>query len=212
MAYNDFSATLGVVQALGHINSAFDGTVGIGHNHNPAETGMGAMIPTTALSGMIQTSVLSGKIAGANISGIVSLATTASVASKIAGVNVSGPVATCSGIIETGSSGLIVYTKKIDIGDWNMDSTEFISVPHGLGSSWNKILSVGVMILNDLGTYMYSLSLFSNNPDPHLINGGIFRIDSSNVVLYKRSGGIFDSDSFDSTSYNRGYIVIQYTS
>jgi len=95
-------------------------------------------------------------------------------------------------------------TKVVEIGDWNMDSTTQVNPSHGLTLS--KIRSISVVIRNDSGT-LY----------PFPFTGGYASLNerwilsSSNIVLSRFVGGVFDDPSFSSTSYNRGWITIQYT-
>lgn len=102
------------------------------------------------------------------------------------------------------NSNVVAY-KVIDIGDWNMDTTTSVNVAHGLTLA--NIRSVDVVIRNDTDSAYYQLNRTpSGNND-----GTIDSIDSTNVGLARDTGGIFDSTSFDSTSYNRGWITIIYT-
>lgn len=125
---------------------------------------------------------------------------------------ISGGATTANGIIETGIGSLTVYKKVVSIGDWNMDSTGSISVVHGLGSSWNKVISIQVMIITDMATSLDPLTRSDGLSDPNLLAGGVYNIDNTDITLTRRAGGVFDSTSYDSTSFNRGYVYIEYTS
>lgn len=96
----------------------------------------------------------------------------------------------------------------LDIGDWNMDTTQNVNVAHGLGSEFDKIRSVDAWVRNDLGTNLEPLSVFTDAADPNLLGGGVLLINSTNVQLFRRTGGNFDNANFDATSYNRGWIII----
>lgn len=105
------------------------------------------------------------------------------------------------GGIRTAASGAYLKQKIVDIGDWNMDTTSPLAVAHGLTLS--KIRDVAVMIRNDADTTYYLLNDTTNG-------GSILSIDATNVNLERTAAGIFDNTSFDSTSYNRGWITITY--
>ena len=110
--------------------------------------------------------------------------------------------------------GNALLTKVVTIGDWNMSNatgTDFKNVAHGLGGSWKNVRAVDVIIRNDMDTIYYNLYRHIDNPDPLTLGGGITSFDSTNVELYRRTGGIFDGASFNATSYNRGWITIWYT-
>ncbi len=106
-----------------------------------------------------------------------------------------------------------ILTKVIEIGDWNMDSTPSVNVAHGL-SDQSKIRSVSVLIRSDSGG---NTSIISNScvNDITGIGGSqeawvYYANTSTNIGLARRTGGIFDGPSYDSTSYNRGWVTIQY--
>ena len=93
--------------------------------------------------------------------------------------------------------------KYIDIGDWDMDASDSVAVAHGL--TLGNIREVSFMIRNDDGTAQYqSNGYISSN------QLGISSVDSTNINLSRTNGGDFDSATFDSTSYNRGWIKIVY--
>ena len=98
-------------------------------------------------------------------------------------------------------------TKIIDIGDWDMDATVTVNIAHGL--TLGNIRTVQVEIRNDSGGTDIQLSLTtadnSGVAEGNILKGG------TNIVLTRRaSPGVFDSTSYDSTSFNRGWVVIQY--
>lgn len=98
--------------------------------------------------------------------------------------------------------------KLIPIGDWNMDTVVSVDVPHGLDRS--KIRGVSVIIQTDAPvTGVYDLNrgnLAGDNP------GGVDVIGAANITLVRQTGGLFDGIAFDSTGYNRGWIIIKYES
>jgi len=97
----------------------------------------------------------------------------------------------------------MVRTKIVNIGDWDMDATASVNVAHGLTST--DIVSVDVWIREDVGTVMTPLT-YNTAGTP----AGYFRFDGTNVILNRLAAGVFDSTSYDATSFNRGYITIHY--
>ena len=113
------------------------------------------------------------------------------------------------------TGGLLI--KVVDIGDWNMDSTEMVSIAHGLTATDIRIVQAyiradsGVGI--DQGSTGFSSSFFSLDI-MHVASGApagtILGYNSTNVGLFRYPSRLFDSTNFDATSYNRGWIVIWY--
>lgn len=106
-----------------------------------------------------------------------------------------------------------ILTKVIEIGDWNMDTTASINVAHGLSSQAN-IRSVSVLIRSDTGS---NTSVISNSCIDDITGAGgdqqawvYYANTSTNIAISRLTGGVFDGTSYDSTSYNRGWVTIQY--
>ena len=98
-----------------------------------------------------------------------------------------------------------INIKYIDIGDWDMDATVNVSVAHNLTAS--KIRSVEAYILSD-----DSANYLPINVD--LAAAGVrgsVHVQGANIYLDRLTGGGFDSTAYDSTSFNRGYIRVEYT-
>lgn len=104
--------------------------------------------------------------------------------------------------------GGVAQPKRIvyEIGDWNMDSTLTVGVAHGLTMA--NIVGVDAIIRNDDDSYRFKLEVGDINssapPD------GMINLSSTNIVLSRTTSGYFDSTAFDATSYNRGYIIVDY--
>ena len=117
----------------------------------------------------------------------------------------SGNTATAEEIIK--SSKNIGVTKPrqkvVEIGDWDMDTNNSVSVAHGLDLS--KIRGVNIMIRSD----------------DSLLNGGInqnigvgqvgaaigIAVNGTNVIMEREGyGGL----NYNATPFNRGWITIQY--
>jgi hypothetical protein len=103
------------------------------------------------------------------------------------------------------SGGLGLAIKSVNIGDWDMDTTESKNVAHGL-ADFKKIRGIDVIIRNDSDSVPYHHLSGSNGVLNVWVNG----IDNSNIGLSRVAAGIFDTTAYDSTSYNRGWVTITY--
>jgi len=100
----------------------------------------------------------------------------------------------------------VLKTKTIDIGDWDMDASDSVSIAHGI-ADFKKIRSVNIIVRNDTDNAYYKIE----TPDTTgVVSGGVSRVISTVIDIFRLSGGFFDGTAFDSTSYNRGWITIQY--
>ncbi len=96
-----------------------------------------------------------------------------------------------------------IIRKIIDIGDWNMVSTGSVTKTHGL--NFTKIRNIQVMIRDDSGTVIWPLDTFL------VESAGSYAMDSGAILLTRTATGLFyTTGSFISTSYNRGWIIIEY--
>jgi len=96
-------------------------------------------------------------------------------------------------------------TKIIEIGDWDMTSTFLLNVAHGLTAS--KIRAISALIrTDDNPEIVYDYSASDNNAAIQS-----FYVFTTNIRFQTAAGGFFDTTSFNATSYNRGWITIQYT-
>jgi hypothetical protein len=111
--------------------------------------------------------------------------------------------------VRTQGSGVYFKMTTIQIGDWDMDATPQVLVPHGI-ADFKKIRAISVLIRNDAD------SIIRNLTPSYGAGGGIddgagpTTIDSTNVTIDRASGGFFDSAAFDSTGFNRGWVTITY--
>jgi hypothetical protein len=112
-----------------------------------------------------------------------------------------------SSIKETGSGAGTVRKKIIEIGDWDMNSFTDIGVEHGMADT-SKIRSISALIRNNAGTVMKPLNSVKTATGE--LNGGVVGRNGIFIDLTRVVGGVFDSTDYDSTSYNRGWIVIEY--
>ncbi len=105
-------------------------------------------------------------------------------------------------------------TKVIPIGDWNMNTTATKTVAHGLTLS--KIRSISVVINIDTSALVIPLvAMINTTPggsvfaDPTNIN--LFRFsDAQAPDLFAGSLSAFANANYQATSFNRGWITIEY--
>jgi hypothetical protein len=94
----------------------------------------------------------------------------------------------------------------VDIGDWNMDSSLTATVATSVTGS--TIRSANVMIRNDSSSSFLPIDFMVGTGQEV---SGSFNIDSSGVFTLRRTAsGFFDQTAFSATSFNRGYISIEY--
>jgi hypothetical protein len=103
------------------------------------------------------------------------------------------------GILETGTGGVTIHKKVIEIGDWNMDTSATVEVSHGLTLS--NIIAAQVAIRADSGSNLVMLA-------PQGLT--IISCGETSVYIERTEGGVYDSASYASTGYNRGWIIIEY--
>lgn len=106
-------------------------------------------------------------------------------------------------------------TKVIDIGDWNMETTTYINlIPIGIPREW--VRSLAVLIRGDDPSSVLDITpldyIYINPPDTSVAQGGFEIAALSDAInLARLEDGIFDNANFDQTSYNRGWITINYS-
>jgi len=93
--------------------------------------------------------------------------------------------------------------KVIQIGDWDMDAEETMTLLHGLNRRKVMVQDVHVTIVNDNDDVYYS----SKKHDDFKV----ISIDETLVTLVRQTGGRFDSSDFNRTNFNRGHVTIEYT-
>jgi hypothetical protein len=101
--------------------------------------------------------------------------------------------------------------KKIDIGYWNMDSTDHVDIdPLTVPSD---ILGINVIIISDStdGYKKYPIHYTDDSLVSGIPAGNWSIVDGTNIRLSRWGGGHFDSSAFDAAAENRGYIIIQYS-
>lgn len=151
---------------------------------------------------------LSARVATESVTGIAELATQAEVnaGADDARIVTALKLKTTPEVMGVDGS-LKVRTKIIDIGDWDMNTNQTVTVSHGI-ADFTKIRSVKALIRTDDATNMYDIGLVA--PGSGVVNGSVGAISSSSIVLLRTNGGSFDTTGFQATSYNRGFITIEY--
>ncbi len=97
--------------------------------------------------------------------------------------------------------------KTIAIGNWDMDATTFVSVAHGLTLA--NIRSIFALIRDDadsLGTNLgRGVSVTDTTPQ-----GYVSAANSTDVILARLTGGLFDATTYNDPAFNRGWVTIIY--
>lgn len=124
---------------------------------------------------------------------------------SMSGALVSSSTGEFQGGVRTQNSGPYLLKKVINIGDWDMFNNPTKAVAHGV--TFTKIRSVFAIIIDDLSS-IYVPLLGVNSA--FVIGGAVEFIDSTNVNLRRNSSGAFNSNNYDSTSFNRGFLLIEY--
>ena len=99
--------------------------------------------------------------------------------------------------------------KEIEIGDWDMDTLDSVTVSHLLSATeWKTIRDVSCMIRDDLDIDLGTL--ISSNTSG-VTNGSILGVDSTTILLNRVIGGGYDNTSYTTTTFNRGFITFWYS-
>ena len=98
-----------------------------------------------------------------------------------------------------------LFLKEIEIGDWDMNATPSLNIPHGL--NYADIHFVTATIRHDIDVNKYNIHTILTTG---ALGGGSI-VTVSNILLNRVTGGFFDSTNFDTfPAYNRGWIAIWY--
>jgi hypothetical protein len=163
---------------------------------------------TDGVTSNIQTQ-LNGK--QATITGAASTVVSSNLtASRIVVSDGSGKIASGtidpSTIVTVPSGSPQLLTKVIEIGDWNMDTNSSTFFPHASLFDYTKVRTINVIIRNDANSVFIPL----DSPiTPSAV--GYFSINGTNIALFRATGGQFDNSAYSSTSYNRGWVTVTYT-
>jgi len=105
-------------------------------------------------------------------------------------------------------------TIEVEIGPWNMDATDTVTVAHGVTAS--KIRSVTGFIRNDAGTNYFPISyVYPGNGGDGTSELDIAYWDATNIYVTRRPSsatpaGFFDNTTYDDTGFSRGSLIITY--
>lgn len=106
---------------------------------------------------------------------------------------------------------MILKTKVLEIGDWDMSSTYSVNVTHGLTRT--KIRSVDILIRSDSDGTMTSLIYTVKSGLNAGVTSGTYELNNGAPTVIKCirfDDGAFNSSSWSNTSFNRGWITIVY--
>lgn len=125
-----------------------------------------------------------------------------------AGLSGSGVSGTSS--TNVANSKLLKKHKRLAIGAWDMDTDDCKDVAHGLSAvEYLKANVLGISILDDGPSV--KVNTLGNVKTVSCGGGdGWEYIDGTNIRISRLTGGNFDSASFNSTSFSRGYIDLVY--
>jgi hypothetical protein len=93
----------------------------------------------------------------------------------------------------------------LEIGDWNMDAAGQVTVAHGLVLA--DIRSIKVLIRNDSDTQVTDFPVADFDVT---VGEERAQADATNIIMARGTTGFFDNVSYDSTSFNRGWIIVTY--
>lgn len=97
-------------------------------------------------------------------------------------------------------------TIVLEIGDWDMD-TNATTNPIVTQVSAASIRSIDAIIRDDGGSVISNLMIVDASC---ILQGGITSSLTGSFSLRRLTGGTFDSSSYNSTGYNRGWVTIVY--
>ncbi|MGI9307170.1 MAG: hypothetical protein ACR2P5_07700 [Gammaproteobacteria bacterium] len=113
-------------------------------------------------------------------------------------------------MVSVGSSWILLNQLQLtlEIGDWDMDATQSVTIAHSL-SDITGIRHMAVTIRNDADQAYYAGPTGPGAASP--ADPGVWgSVDTTNIQLFRFTGGVFDGVGFDSTSYNRGWVTLTY--
>ena len=114
-----------------------------------------------------------------------------------------GEIDSTDAVRDQGMAAVALKCKMIEIGDWNMDATPQVDVTHGLDLT--KIREVTAMIRRDDNALYTDLK---DSTGAQVM--GQIRIYSTVITLARTATIGYDEPDYNSTSYNRGWVIIWY--
>lgn len=91
----------------------------------------------------------------------------------------------------------------MEIGDWNMDLTGNVTLVHPVADGNNRIRYITVSIRDNAGTTVRPIQFVSG-----LAPSGSVRWGVNSVTVDRATAGHFNNATYDSTSFNRGWVTI----
>jgi len=112
----------------------------------------------------------------------------------------------------SGTGGVDFKFGRVEITSWNMDTTGFkvVTLPNGLLNIDNNVVVLSVIIYTDAGDAPLNLDSVQDLTTVDRV-GGWGLSGTNEILLVRKSGQVFDSSSYSSTSVTRGYIYIMYS-
>lgn len=109
------------------------------------------------------------------------------------------------------TDGVVLRTKVVQIGDWNMDVDAVKSIAHGM-ADFKKIRGLSGIFRHDNDAFYLPIPLINTSVstgfDIDYVKFGV--ITSTTIEVRRLNNGEFDSANYDSVGYNRGWITITY--
>ena len=103
-------------------------------------------------------------------------------------------------------SNALLYSVIRDIGDWKMNTDLNIDVAHGLGADFKNIRSISVIIRSD-DDALYLI--YATDTGGATIGQGVYGIDSTNISLRHDSQALWNTTTYSSIGFNRGWVTLQ---
>ncbi len=123
---------------------------------------------------------------------------------------------TGDGGVQAGSAGadgpLFIKSRMYEIGDWNMDGTAGIAVDVSVDVGFAQRRGVRGMIIDDGESHTYPIPCATQSPLGTTILDLYWDVSGTAGVIRvsRRDGGLFDTVGFNATSFNRGWIIVDY--
>jgi len=111
--------------------------------------------------------------------------------------------------IDAGANSTFMKCIVIEMGDWDMPASDNASFAHGIADH-KKIRMVSYVIRDDNDVNYYTGPTKGGNDGDS--DAGFDQIDSTNIQIWRETGGLFNDAAFNATSYNRGWITVWYES
>jgi hypothetical protein len=172
--------------------------------YNTFVNSFNTFVNTLKAAAYMNVGTVAGTVAAGDDSRFYPIATVAEVKAGVVSNKIVDPV----GLAAKDGGTLTHYW---EIGDWNMDTTFDVTVFNGNVIDPDKIIDISCLIRDDGGTLQKkypidycSIQTGGEHPD------GSIELNQVGFLLARRTGGFFDSINFKNTSFNRGWVIVQY--